>query len=49
MRPSCTSECTGDDYLAAMTVFLGCGFVAKYRDAGGQFSVPRQWMLGCSS
>ena len=29
-----------------MTVFLGCGFAAKYRDGGGNFSVPLQWMLG---
>ena len=29
-----------------MTVFLGCGFVAKYREGGGVFSVPLQWMLG---
>ncbi len=29
-----------------MTVFLGCGFAAKYRDGGGVFSVPLQWMLG---
>ncbi len=29
-----------------MTVFLGCGFAAKYREGGGIFSVPLQWMLG---
>jgi hypothetical protein len=29
-----------------MTVFLGCGFAAKYRAGGGNFSVPLQWMLG---
>ena len=29
-----------------MTVFLGCGFAAKYLDGGGNFSVPLQWMLG---
>jgi glycosyltransferase involved in cell wall biosynthesis len=29
-----------------MTVFLGCGFAAKYRQGGGNFSVPLQWMLG---
>jgi hypothetical protein len=29
-----------------VTVFLGCGFAAKYRDGGGNFSVPLQWMLG---
>src|ERR1700756_448452 len=29
-----------------MTVFLGCGFAAKYRHGGGNFSVPLQWMLG---
>ena len=29
-----------------MTVFLGCGFAAKYRAGGGVFSVPLQWMLG---
>jgi hypothetical protein len=27
-------------------VFLGCGFAAKYREGGGNFSVPLQWMLG---
>jgi hypothetical protein len=29
-----------------MTVFLGCGFAAKYLEGGGNFSVPLQWMLG---
>jgi hypothetical protein len=29
-----------------MTVFLGCGFAAKYFHGGGNFSVPLQWMLG---
>jgi hypothetical protein len=29
-----------------MTVFLGCGFAAKYRQGGGNFSVPLQWMIG---
>ncbi len=29
-----------------MTIFLGCGFAAKYRDGGGNFSVPLQWVLG---
>ena len=29
-----------------MTVFLGCGFAAKYREGGGNFSVPLQWMFG---
>jgi hypothetical protein len=29
-----------------VTVFLGCGFAAKYREGGGNFSVPLQWMLG---
>ena len=29
-----------------MTFFLGCGFAAKYREGGGNFSVPLQWMLG---
>ena len=26
-----------------MTVFLGCGFAAKYLEGGGNFSVPLQW------
>ena len=29
-----------------MTIFLGCGFAAKYREGGGNFSVPLQWMFG---
>ena len=29
-----------------MTIFLGCGFAAKYLQGGGNFSVPLQWMLG---
>jgi len=29
-----------------VTVFLGCGFAAKYLEGGGNFSVPLQWMLG---
>jgi hypothetical protein len=29
-----------------MTTFLGCGFAAKYREGGGNLSVPLQWMLG---
>ena len=29
-----------------MTVFVGCGFAAKYLHGGGNFSVPLQWMLG---
>src|ERR1043166_8099633 len=29
-----------------MTVFVGCGFAAKYLEGGGNFSVPLQWMLG---
>jgi hypothetical protein len=29
-----------------VTVFLGCGFVRKYREGGGNFSVALQWMLG---
>lgn len=28
------------------TIFLGCGFAAKYPKGGGNFSVPLQWMLG---
>ena len=32
--------------LPLVTVFLGCGFAAKYREGGGNFSVPLQWMLG---
>jgi len=29
-----------------VTIFLGCGFAAKYLEGGGNFSVPLQWMLG---
>jgi len=29
-----------------VTIFLACGFAAKYREGGGNFSVPLQWMLG---
>jgi hypothetical protein len=29
-----------------VTVFLGCGFAAKYLEGGGNLSVPLQWMLG---
>lgn len=29
-----------------MTVFIGCGFAAKYLEGGGNFSVPLQWILG---
>jgi hypothetical protein len=29
-----------------VTIFLGCGFAAKYPEGGGVFSVPLQWMLG---
>src|SRR5438105_12560707 len=32
--------------LFRVTIFLGCGFAAKYREGGGNFSVPLQWMLG---
>jgi hypothetical protein len=32
--------------FCAVTVFLGCGFAAKYLEGGGNFSVPLQWMLG---
>src|SRR5207247_1969483 len=32
--------------LLPVTIFLGCGFAAKYREGGGNFSVPLQWMLG---
>ena len=32
--------------LSLVTAFLGCGFAAKYREGGGNFSVPLQWMLG---
>ena len=29
-----------------MTIFVGCGFAAKYLEGGGVLSVPLQWMLG---
>jgi hypothetical protein len=29
-----------------VTIFLGCGFAAKYCEGGGNFSVPLQWVLG---
>jgi len=29
-----------------VTVFLSCGFAAKYPEGGGNYSVPLQWMLG---
>jgi hypothetical protein len=29
-----------------VTVFLGCGFAAKYPEGGGNYSVPLQWILG---
>jgi hypothetical protein len=29
-----------------VTIFLGGGLAAKYREGGGNFSVPLQWMLG---
>ncbi len=32
--------------FSGVTIFLGCGFAAKYREGGGNFSVPLQWMLG---
>jgi hypothetical protein len=32
--------------LKGTTIFLGCGFAAKYLHGGGNFSVPLQWMLG---
>jgi len=33
-------------HSAHVTIFLSCGFAAKYREGGGNFSVPLQWMLG---
>ena len=33
-------------FYIGMTIFLGCGFAAKYREGGGNFSVPLQWALG---
>src|SRR5262249_60721599 len=35
-----------NDDSARVTIFLGCGFAAKYREGGGNFFVPLQWMLG---
>lgn len=32
--------------LRGTTVFVGCGFAAKYFHGGGNFSVPLQWMKG---
>jgi len=32
--------------LRGTMVFVGCGFAAKYRLGGGNFSVPLQWMRG---
>src|SRR5206468_580941 len=32
--------------LRGTVVVLGCGFAAKYRLGGGNFSVPLQWMQG---
>jgi hypothetical protein len=32
--------------VCIVTVFLGCGFAAKYPEGGGNYSVPLQWMLG---
>jgi hypothetical protein len=32
--------------LPRVTIFLGCGFAAKYPEGGGNYSVPLQWMLG---
>jgi len=29
-----------------VTIFVGCGFAANYREGGGVLSVPLQWMLG---
>lgn len=29
-----------------VTVFVGCGFAAKYPEGGGNYSVPLQWILG---
>jgi hypothetical protein len=37
-------EQNGDS--ARVTIFLGCGFVAKYPEGDGNFSVPLQWVLG---
>jgi hypothetical protein len=37
---------SGTDDAWPVTIFLGCGFAAKYPEGGGNFSVPLQWMLG---
>ena len=38
----------GDSALCCqpVTIFVGCGFAAKYLEGGGNFSVPLQWILG---
>jgi hypothetical protein len=33
-------------FCILVTMFVGCGFAAKYLAGGGNFSVPLQWMLG---
>src|SRR4029450_2480116 len=43
---SCLSTRGQNEDSARVTIFLGCGFAAKYREGGGNFSVPLQWMLG---
>jgi hypothetical protein len=35
-----------NDDSPRVTIFLGCGFAAKYREGGGNFSVPLQWIFG---
>ncbi len=35
-----------EEKLKGTTVFVGCGFAAKYLLGGGNFAVPLQWMLG---
>src|SRR2546423_13798561 len=37
---------TFSQFYIRVTIFLGCGFAAKYLQGGGNFSVPLQWMLG---
>jgi len=32
-----------------VTIFLGCGFAAKDREGGGNFSVPLQWCSGATT
>src|SRR5438552_10840923 len=41
-------SCAGGEscHSPRVTIFLGCGFAAKYREGCGNFSVPLQWMLG---